>query len=264
MEFIPELVAERPVRFPKYSGHLVRAVVLKVIGDANPFLSRELHEPNRPKGYSVTGLYFRSSARTQDAYFVDITTPCRFKVRFLEDEHGKAFLSNLQGQEELTFAGAPFRIASTHVRHTSYQKLLDQAEKTDVFRLVFKSPTYLACKGTGFHILFPEPRRLFMNLAKLWNAYAHGLEFQDLNAYSDWVRINLGVTGYELSTRHVKFGVREAIGFAGWANFRMIRRDNWSKVTCALARFAELSNVGSNRTGGFGVVKFHPKLTLSS
>jgi len=28
--------------------------------------------------------------------------------------------------------------------------------------------------------------------------------------------------------------------------------DEWNRVTVALARFAEYSNIGGNRTGGFG------------
>jgi CRISPR/Cas system endoribonuclease Cas6 (RAMP superfamily) len=35
----------------------------------------------------------------------------------------------------------------------------------------------------------------------------------------------------------------------------MKARDKWSRVTVTLARYAEYSNIGGNRTGGFGVVK---------
>jgi CRISPR/Cas system endoribonuclease Cas6 (RAMP superfamily) len=35
--------------------------------------------------------------------------------------------------------------------------------------------------------------------------------------------------------------------------------DEWNNVTCVLAEFAEYSNVGGNRTGGFGVIRFLSK-----
>jgi len=35
--------------------------------------------------------------------------------------------------------------------------------------------------------------------------------------------------------------------------------DKWSQVTLVFARFAEYSNIGGNRTGGFGVTLFVSK-----
>jgi CRISPR/Cas system endoribonuclease Cas6 (RAMP superfamily) len=49
---------------------------------------------------------------------------------------------------------------------------------------------------------------------------------------------------------------KKATGFVGWAKYEL--KDNeseWNKVTLMLARFAEHSNFGGNRTGGFGVAK---------
>jgi CRISPR/Cas system endoribonuclease Cas6 (RAMP superfamily) len=36
----------------------------------------------------------------------------------------------------------------------------------------------------------------------------------------------------------------------------MNARDKWSRVTVTLARYAEYSNIGGNRTGGFGVTRY--------
>jgi len=35
--------------------------------------------------------------------------------------------------------------------------------------------------------------------------------------------------------------------------------DEWNKTTYTLAKFAEYSNIGGNRKGGFGVVQFRER-----
>ena len=259
IEVTPELVTETAAWLPSYTGHLVRAVVLGIVHTSNSSMAGALHEANKPKPYSVTSLNFRSTARTTDSYSIDSSYPATFKVRFLEDEYASDFLSSLKRNDTINFGGTNFRVIRIHVRTLSYQALVNQTNEADVFQLIFKSPTYLASKMSGFHYLFPEPVRLFLNLAKLWNRFAQGFEIADLNAYARWLRNDIGVTGYELRTRQTTFGERQAVGFKGWVNFRLMERNQWNKATLTLAKFAELSNVGANRTGGFGVVRFYPK-----
>jgi CRISPR/Cas system endoribonuclease Cas6 (RAMP superfamily) len=45
------------------------------------------------------------------------------------------------------------------------------------------------------------------------------------------------------------------VGFNSWSEYEMDYAGEWNKVTFDLARFAEYSNIGGNRTGGFGEVK---------
>ena len=55
-------------------------------------------------------------------------------------------------------------------------------------------------------------------------------------------------------------GRKKASGFVGWATYEFGDLESgWNKVTQVLARFAEYSNVGGNRTGGFGVTKHKTK-----
>lgn len=45
---------------------------------------------------------------------------------------------------------------------------------------------------------------------------------------------------------------KKAVGFKGWVAYEIDAKDEWRRVTETLARFAEYSSVGGNRTGGFG------------
>jgi hypothetical protein len=44
-----------------------------------------------------------------------------------------------------------FRVASLSVNCKSYEKLEKEAEAADAFRLSFRSPTYFASLGSGYH-----------------------------------------------------------------------------------------------------------------
>ena len=48
---------------------------------------------------------------------------------------------------------------------------------------------------------------------------------------------------------------KKATGFTGWIEYELGADDEWNNVTQALAKFAEYSNIGGNRTGGFGVAR---------
>ncbi|RLI43968.1 hypothetical protein DRO69_08455, partial [Candidatus Bathyarchaeota archaeon] len=46
----------------------------------------------------------------------------------------------------------------------------------------------------------------------------------------------------------------------GWITYELRDGGEWNRITQMLARYAEYSNVGGNRTGGFGVTKHKIKL----
>ena len=49
---------------------------------------------------------------------------------------------------------------------------------------------------------------------------------------------------------------KKATGFVGWVTYEMNDKESeWNRITCMLVKFAEIANIGGNKTGGFGVVK---------
>jgi CRISPR/Cas system endoribonuclease Cas6 (RAMP superfamily) len=92
---------------------------------------------------------------------------------------------------------------------------------------------------------------------RLWNAYTTAKKYgkDEYVEYREWLTKNVGVAEHELKTQLVYMGRKKATGFLGWTTYEMEAKDEWNKVTCMLARFAEYSNIGGNRTGGFGVTK---------
>jgi CRISPR-associated endoribonuclease Cas6 len=131
----------------------------------------------------------------------------------------------------------------------------------DSFRLVFKTPTCFSALGRKYFHLFPDATYVFGGLLELWSMFSHdkSLESNMRDEYMKWIVGSAGVSGFELATKRVLIGRRSSIGFAGWVNYRLGEGDRWRKLTAALARFAEFSNVGKNRTAGLGVTRYLEK-----
>jgi CRISPR-associated endoribonuclease Cas6 len=153
-----------------------------------------------------------------------------------------------------------FRIASLSVNCKSYGELEKEAEAADAFRLSFRSPTYFASLGSGYHWMFPDAVKVFSGLMRCWNLFSDGRRFgkEEYVAYREWLGKSVGVSEYELWTRLAVMRAKKVIGFVGWVTYEMKDRDSeWNEITSMLAKYAEYANIGGNKTGGFGVVKSH-------
>ena len=86
------------------------------------------------------------------------------------------------------------------------------------------------------------------------------LDWKKLGEPRNWVKQGVKI-GRVLVEKH---GDKSVVIHTGrrWAfsgGRKMDSEDEWNKVTVALAQMAEYSNVGGNRTGGFGVTRFYTK-----
>lgn len=260
-----EMYAEKEALLPFFTGHVSRGLLLHMVRQVNPVVSQSLHEPNVLKPYSLTPLYFKSKAKTSGGYLLDPAFPCRVGFRFLKDEFANHLMEYFSQKSTVTIIDTTFQIASVAVKSKDYLEMEREAEPVEALQLYFRTPTYLARLGTSFHSLWPEPTRIFPNLMRLWDAYTTAKRYgkEGYVKYKEWVIKNVGETEYELKTRLVHMGRKKAKGFVGWTLYEMKAKDEWNKVTCMLARFAEYSNVGGNRTGGFGVVRTKTKEKVS-
>jgi CRISPR-associated endoribonuclease Cas6 len=254
-----ELYGEKPVVMPSYTGYVSRGLLLHILKGVDPGLASSLHEADKPKPYSVTPLWFKARERLKEGYLMDPAYPCRVSFRFLQDGLMEKFLRYFQGTGEILLFEEPFHAASMRLRSTSYRELWESSEAHGgSFRLYFKTPTYLAVSGSGYHYLFPDHERIFPNLLRIWNQFSDDERFalEELDEYKEWLHEKMGVSQHSLATRIAHMREKKATGFTGWATYEMKARDKWSRVTVTLARYAEYSNIGGNRTGGFGVTKY--------
>ena len=253
-----ETYAEKSVVLPFFTGYVARGLLLHVVKAVDPAASGLLHELNVSKPYSVTPLLFKSHGRVEGGYVLDPQFPCRISFRFLKDEYSTYILSFFQKPNSLMVFDTVFHIASLSVNCKSYGELEKETRATDAIEFSFRSPTYFAGLGSGFHWMFPDAVKVFSGLMRCWNLFSDGRRFgkEEHVAYREWLGKNVGVSEYELRTRLAVMRAKKATGFVGWVTYEMKDKESeWNKITGMLARFAEFAGVGGNRTGGFGVVK---------
>jgi len=126
------------------------------------------------------------------------------------------------------------------------------------FKIKFLTPTYFQKRNSNTTIRFPSPVSLFTNLTHLWNSLTPNDYHIDFNDFYDWIDMNLFLTSYNLRTRTFDIGKdSRPVGFVGWATF--INKDpenefaNWLDT---LRRFGEYTNLGGNRTSGYGSMEY--------
>lgn len=260
-EFEFEMYGEKEMALPRFRGYISRGLLLTMLRRVDPRTAQRFHEPQTLKPYSVTPLRFKSKARTPAGYILDPRYPCRVKFRFLEEWHPRRLIDYFAERGEVLIFDATFKVALLSLRSKEYSELEAEAQPLHAFRLVFRAPTYLSSMESRYNLLFPEPVRLFSGLIRLWDTFSTSKKFgrKGLQAYKEWLERHVGVIQHRLTTVLAEMGRKKAVGFKGWATYETDAEDEWSKVTGTLARFAEYSNVGGNRTGGFGETRFVPE-----
>jgi CRISPR-associated endoribonuclease Cas6 len=267
-KFTVQLITHSHLKVPRFTGHIIRAIFLKMIKSVDPKLAEELHKGDDPKPYSVTPLWFKSMATEEDHLIVDSSHPCIFGIRVLDDRYISPIISYVTTKNTIEIQGVELPIDSIKVRARTFEELLEEASPIENFIIRFQTPTYLSRWGVEFHEGFPQPVAVFSNLLKLWNTFAP-IKF-DRKTLRDWVDKSIAVSGFALRRpiKPIDIGRGRAVsGFRGWCAYRFFPHREFSeamnhnhlKLLYALCRFGEFSNVGGNRTGGFGVIKFIPK-----
>jgi len=259
IEVCLELFGEKSVVLPFFTGHVARGLLLHVVGQVDPSASGLLHELNVSKPYSVTPLRFKSMSRCEKGYVLDPLHACHVSFRFLKDEYAAFLLKFFQQQNSVMILDTVFRVASLAVNCKSYEDLERESTPVDELKLFFRTPTYFASLGSGYHWMFPDPVKVFCGLMRTWNLFSDGKRFgkDDYVAYKEWLTKNVGVSEYQLETKLAVMRRKKATGFVGWVTYELKDEESpWNRTTCMLAKYAEYSNIGGNRTGGFGVTKF--------
>jgi CRISPR-associated endoribonuclease Cas6 len=249
--------AEKSVKMPLFTGYVARGLALNILNRVNPALSQDLHEPNALKPYSVTPLYFRSTKKYVDGYQLDPSTPCILKIRFLNDKMAKSALDYFSSNESLMIYDTHFKVASLTIRTEDFSKV----QNAERFRLIFDTPTHLSKIGSKFDQLFPEPNVVFSHLMRVWDVCMTDKFGKEMHEkYKAWIEKSMTVSGYDLRTLTVT-GKSMKIGFVGWCAYRIDEdsesNSELSSVTNKLAKFAEYSNIGMERTAGFGVAQYY-------
>jgi len=277
------LVAENGLRFQSFSGFAVRGVFFDVLKRVNEQLALRIHSEKAIASYSVTPV---EALRGQYSSFIynrfDGPLHAQFKISILEPGLMNVFTQALVSSSFRTvkLVDAEVPVVELSVVQQSFKKIMEEAKPVRRFEVLFRTPCYFrrsVSTGSSNSVLkedrppyrsvpLPDAGLMFRNLARLWRRFS-GISFE-YGDYASWIdKGGVALAGFPTGIRTVRVyehpkSNKWVMGFIGGVRFSMPRdlfSEKFARFTDALMRFAEYSNVGGNRTAGFGVVKYLPK-----
>lgn len=244
----------KPIILTNFSGHIVNAIVKRILGIEDP------------TGYfvSVTPIY----RQDRDEYL--LSSPMlleeglyEFAVTF-PSSRPDVVLKTTQ-VAGLEIEGVPTRVSEVSVSSVSVEQLRS-APFPNVFKLEFLTPTRFGKKvpsrivGKSVYELLPSPNYVFGSLAAVWNSLVDEDMRCDVKEYVKWVRARVHVSPpFQVWSWTVRLGgKREIPGFMGQVSFSVFDQKSENHMfTVMLARLADYVGVGSQRRLGMGVTAYH-------
>jgi CRISPR-associated endoribonuclease Cas6 len=246
-----------------FSGVVLRAAFLDLLRNHNKGLSDRVHGEAGPRAYSIDPFpcdgRFRTCFEQGEEY--------DFGVYLFRPSRFQGVLRDLaiKPDHEIRVLHHFFPLNRVDIDQTSPECLMEQwlEEKPDdssrplKMRFHFETPTQFSSFGSDYAYLLPTPEKLFSGTLKVWKTLEKCMTPEMSGSYRDWITRNIHVSGHRLRTVKVPVSRRRSIlGFVGNVEYTMKQTDeSLANLTFCLARFAELSHVGKNRSAGFGKVR---------
>lgn len=234
---------EKPIKLSKLKPKVAHGIVFSFFKDS-PEVGELLHRGGiKPFSISINS-HFRYPEREVK----------RFGIVFnlLDNSLYPKISRFFLGCGEFTVGGVKAEFSSVKpLEVETYSAVLEKAEPSRDILMDFLSPT--AFKRGSFDYPLPEPKLLFSNLLKKWNAFSP-VKFNE-EFYRKLPKL-LTVSGCWIKTRKVEvMDVAKFTGFTGRVLFYATGEGEELRALNALVRFAEFAGVGRKTTMGFGSVR---------
>jgi len=279
------------VIFGSFSGFASRGLFYELVKRVDREKADELHSLRRLSPFSSTPVMLLTSEEPKVVYrAIPKNMTCSIKFTIFDSRFVKLILESLFHREKpLKLVDSEIEIVDVSISYEKYSRLLNEAEPIKKFMINFLTPTFFRIspliashafpsrrtairisklklkKARRFHPV-PEPVLMMRSLVRLWKAFSD--KPFNYTSYLSWVSsIGISLAGYPsgIKTRRLyehKTTRKFVVGFTGRVNFSVpedLYTEKWAKITDALLKFAEYSNVGGGRTAGFGMIKYQPK-----
>jgi CRISPR-associated endoribonuclease Cas6 len=261
---------------PWFVGHECRAGFISLVSRLDPELGRVFHEGVGGRSvFSLKPLRFVSGfslvfpEESFRRFPVDgnvVFEPgarALMSVTIFNDDLAGKLLSKLFSSVQslnLVVKNYGFSLERLGVFLIDPNEALRSGEVVDEVDIDFMTPTYFnPLRGDmSYKVLYPDPTLLFASLISI----AHQLTGASYPKPEE-LASHVYVSGLDIKTPYVREVTQEApTGFVGWAKIKIKKNvdSEVKKILIGLLRLGEVTNVGGNRSGGYGVIK----LKLSS
>jgi CRISPR-associated endoribonuclease Cas6 len=245
-----------------FSGVPLRAAFLNLLHSFNADLSSRVHGEEGLRAYSLDP--FRCDPRFQTQFMQG--EEYDFGVNLFRPRQFQGMMRSIAMRRdcELRILHHEFSLRRVDMEQVPIESLTEKWLKEmpqDTngrvrMRFRFITPTQLSSFGSDRAYLLPTPEKVFSGLLRVWKTLERSTTLLLTSAYRDWITENIYVSWHRLRTVKVSLGRRRTLlGFVGEVEYSMeTSESSMANLTYCLARFAELCNVGKNRSAGFGKV----------
>jgi CRISPR-associated endoribonuclease Cas6 len=282
--FTVKAVSPLPIRFDVYTGYSVRGIFFNLLGRANSELASTIHTANTLSPYSTSvletarqGMLFQGTVTAGETF--------KFRVGCLDDKVADAIGRSMTSMWPPIF---PVRNSEAMIMEVSVsfwtpsQKVeVEEGMKVEVrfltptnFRSTQHNPGILrrilpsrfrrSVRPVYRYVILPDPYYLFRGLARLYRRF--GDPRIRYSSYCEWLlEGGIALETFSDLKVHKVFDAkgRWARGFTGKVVYAMPGDTfdrKYAELTVRLLKFARFSNVGGNRTAGFGVIDYRVML----
>jgi CRISPR-associated endoribonuclease Cas6 len=279
------IITKGTYRILGFSGFTVRGIVYEILKSIDPNLAENLHGLKRIAPLSTSPITIEASrgrVLSEGSIF-------SFRISALTDDLSMKIVNYLTENMDLVLRvkDAEAKLIELSVSTLDPKRVLEEAKPVKSFSIHFLSPTffrqsltkkccqycpnlkikcpYLKCFKHYRYIPLPEPYLMFRSLLRLWRKFT-GIDL-NYREYVEWLlKGGIAVAGFpNLKTVRVyehPTTPKWSVGFKGKVLFNLPEdtySEEMAKTTYTLLKLGEHSNVGGNRTAGFGVIKYQPK-----
>ncbi|MEM0383589.1 MAG: CRISPR system precrRNA processing endoribonuclease RAMP protein Cas6 [Candidatus Caldarchaeum sp.] len=272
------MVSLRPLEVKFFSGYAVRGVFFHALKSVDPEFATRVHEQRFLSPYSVSPI---ETVKGRSFFYgvINPGVPFQFRITALNDRVAEVFGRFLLSGEVPRIVVCGVDVSLNEVSVVNWDReTSDGGVDASRFEVVFQSPTYFRStqKGAGLlgsllprrlrprvrpvyrYVIVPDPYLFFRSLARLFRQFGHG-NFR-YRSFSDWLleggvalETYRGLRAYKVYESNGRW----SRGFVGRAVFSIpsdLYDVRMARICSSLLRFSFFSNVGGNRTAGFGVV----------
>jgi CRISPR-associated endoribonuclease Cas6 len=250
-----------------FSGVPLRAAFLNLLREYDSDLSDKVHGQSGLRAYSIDPFQCDSAFHTHFMQGEEYD----FGVNLFRSTQFQGMLRSIAIRRNYGFRilHHDFSLQRVDLKQISTDILMKQwlenmpteTNKPIKMRMTFLTPTQFSSFGSDYAYLLPTPEKVFPSLLRIWKMLERSMTPELTGKYRDWITENVYVSGYRLKTVKVPLGrERSLMGFVGNVEYSMkASEDPLSSLTFCLAKFAEICNVGKNRSAGFGKVEVNFK-----
>jgi CRISPR/Cas system endoribonuclease Cas6 (RAMP superfamily) len=245
-----------------FTGIPLRAAFLDLLRNYDKSLSHKVHNSNHIRTYSLDPFPFSNNFQT----FFKEGDEISFGINLFATNKVEELLRNIainpENQLRIHHHQFPIqRIDFTRYHPSSLMeswinKVKDNSNNHNCVLIKFRTPTQLSKYGCNQACLFPTPEKVFATVLRVWNIVDQATKLEIVSEYRTWVERNVFVSYHDIHTVKIPLGrKRVLVGFIGNVMYNIDNSsDILASLTIGLSKFAELSNIGKNRTAGLGKV----------